>query len=193
VQSSPRDLAARCFVAIVVSGIIAAAVGACGRSGEEPDVASSSPSAEESVTSAQPPAASQVVELKGAQLSAPAGWKVEQAQSSRITISAPKDDLGYSPGFALLDADITLSENTEALAANMLKQPGAKRLTDAEFGGVTFFHVREGNDTNTIDTYGAVIDGSAVTVTWTFLNDLASPKQIDELVNQVMPSFKFEG
>ncbi|NYI79874.1 hypothetical protein BJ988_004522 [Nocardioides panzhihuensis] len=30
-------------------------------------------------------------------------------------------------------------------------------------------------------------------MTWTFINDMASPKQIDELVNQVMPSFKFEG
>lgn len=139
------------------------------------------------------PAAPQLAEENGAQFMAPAGWKVEQAQSSRMIISAPKDDLGYSPGFALLDADITLSEDTEALAASTLKQPGAKRLTDAEFGGVKFFHVREGNDTNTIDTYGAVIDGSAVTVTWTFLNDLANPRQIDELVNQVMPSFRFEG
>ncbi|MBG6094183.1 hypothetical protein [Nocardioides luteus] len=134
-----------------------------------------------------------MAEVNGAQLSAPAEWRVEPAQSSRMIISAPKDDLGYSPGFALLHANVTLSEDTEALAVNTLKLPGAKRLADAEFGGVTFFHVREGNDTNTIDTYGAVVDGSAVTVTWTFLNDLASPKQIDDLVNQVMPSFKFEG
>lgn len=110
-----------------------------------------------------------------------------------MKIRAPEDDLGYSPGFGLLDADITLSEDTEALASNAMKQQGAKRLPDVEFGGVTFFHVREGNDTNTFDTFGAVVDGSRVTVVWTFLNDLASPKQIDELVNQVMPSFKFEG
>jgi hypothetical protein len=173
--------------------VLAVALGACGGSGEEPDGTTSSPTAEESATSTESPAESQVAEVNGAQLAAPADWKIEQAQSSRVIISAPKDDLGYSPGFALLDADVTLSENTEALAANTLQQPGAKRLADAEFGGVTFFHVREGNDTNTIDTYGAVIDGSAVTVAWTFLNDLASPKQIDELVNQVMPSFKFEG
>ncbi|MEI7055071.1 hypothetical protein WBG06_04580 [Nocardioides sp. CCNWLW239] len=142
--------------------------------------------------STESPAASQVAGVNGAQLSAPADWKVEQAQSSRVMISAPKDDLGYSPGFGLLDASITLSENTEALAANVMKRPGAKRMPDVEYGSVPFFHVREGNDTNTIDTYGAVIDGSRVTVTWTFLNDLANPKQIDELVNQVMPSFKFE-
>lgn len=185
--------AARRFVAIACTVVLAAVVGACGGSDDEPGGTPSSPAAEESTANTESPTESQLAEVNGAQLAAPAEWEVEQAQSSRITISAPKDDLGYSPGFALLDADTTLSENTEALAASTLRQPGAKRLADVEFGGVTFFHVREGNDTNTVDTYGAVIDGSAVTVTWTFLNDLASPKQIDELVNQVMPSFEFEG
>lgn len=191
--SSRRDLAVRRFVAIVVSGVVAAAVGACGGSGDEPDGTSSSPASEESATSTESPAESQVAEVYGAQLADPADWEIEQAQSSRVIISGPKDDLGYSHGFALMDADITLSEKTGAPAASTLQQPGAKRLADVELGGVAFFHVREGNDTNTIDTYGAVIDGSAVTVAWMFINDLASPKRIDELVNQVMPSFKFEG
>lgn len=144
------------------------------------------------MSATESPAESQVAEVNGAQLTAPSGWKVEQGQA-RVIISAPKDDLGYSPGFGLLDADITLSESTQALAANAMKRSGAKRLADVEFGGVTFFHVREGNDKNTFDTYGAVIGESQVTVAWTFINDFASPKQIDELVNQVMPSFKFEG
>lgn len=190
--SSRRNLAARRFVAIVVSGVVAAAVGACGGSGDAPDGTTSSQAAEESATSTEPPAESQVAEVNGAQFTAPSGWTVEQGQA-RVVISAPKDELGYSPGFGLLDADITLSEGTQALASNAMKMSGAKRLADVEFGGVTFFHVREGNDTNTIDTYGAVIGGSAVTVAWTFINDFASPEQIDELVNQVMPSFKFEG
>lgn len=190
--SSRRNLAARRFVAIVVSGVVAVALGACGGSGDAPDGTTSSQAAEESATTTEPPAESQVAEVNGAQFTAPSGWTVEQGQA-RVVISAPKDELGYSPGFGLLDADITLSEGTQALASNAMKMSGAKRLADVEFGGVTFFHVREVSDTNTIDTYGAVIDGSAVTVAWTFLNDLASPKQIDELVNQVMPSFKFEG
>lgn len=190
--ASRTGLAARRFVAIVGSVVVATVVGACGGSGDEPDGTPSSPTAEESATSSESPAGSQLAQMNGAQFSAPAGWEVEET-ATRVKIRAPEDDLGYSPGFGLLDADITLSESTEALATNAMEQPGAKRLSDVEFGGVKFFHIREGNGTNTFDTYGAVIDGSRVTVTWTFLNDLASPKQIDELVNQVMPSFKFEG
>lgn len=190
--ASRTGLAARRLVAIVGSVVLAAVVAACGGSGDEPDATPTSPTVKDSATSAESPAASQVAEVNGAQLTAPAEWKVEQGQA-RVIVRAPKDDLGYSPGFGLLDADITLSESTQALASNAMKQPGAKRLADVEFGGVTFFHIREGNDTNTFDTYGAVIDGSRVTVAWTFLNDLATSKQIDELVNQVMPSFKFEG
>lgn len=186
------SLAARRSASILGSVVFALAVSGCGSSVGDPGEAASSPVAGESATSAESPAESQLAEENGAQLTAPAGWKVEQEQAS-VAISAPKDDLGYSPGFGLLDADITLSENTQALASNVMKQPGSKRLADVEFGGVTFFHVREGNDTNTFDTYGAVIDGTAVTVAWTFINDFASPKQIDELVNQVMPSFKYEG
>jgi hypothetical protein len=190
--ASRTGLAARRFAAIVGSVALATAAGACGGSEDKPVETPSSSSAEEPAPTSDSPAESQVAEKDGAQLEVPAGWEVEQGQS-RLIISAPEDDLGYSPGFGLLDASITLSENTEALASNVMKRPGAKRMPDVEFGGVVFFHVREGNDTNTIDTYGTVIDGSRVTVTWTFLNDLASPKQIDELVNQVMPSFKFEG
>ena len=186
--ASRTGLAARSFAAIVGSVVIAVSVSACGGSGDDPDGTASAPAAEESAS----PAESQLAEVNGAQLTAPANWKVEQGQA-RVIVSAPKDDHGYSPGFGLLDADITLSESTEVLASDVMKQPGAKRLANAKFGGVTFFHVREGDDTNTVDTYGAVVDGSEVTVAWTFINDMASPKQIDELVNQVMPTFKFKG
>lgn len=189
-SSSRMGLAARRFMIVAGSTALAIAIGACGGSGSD-NTASPSAAAKGSATSTESSSASQLAEVNGARFTAPAGWEVEQGES-RIIISAPEDDLGYSPGFGLLDADITLSEDTQALASSVMKQPGARRLRDVEFGGVRFFHVREGNDTNTIDTYGAVVDGSSVTVTWTFINDMASPKQIDELVNQVMPSFKFE-
>ena len=182
--------AARRLAAVVGSGAIAVALGACGASESPHEPASSAP-VEESTTSSQSPAETQVAEVNGAQLTAPSNWKVEQGQA-RVIVSAPKDDRGYSPGFGLLDADVTLAESTDVLASDVMK-PGAKRLADVEFGGAKFFHVRERDDTNTIDTYGTVVDGSEVTVAWTFINDMATPKQIDELVNQVMPTFKFKG
>jgi hypothetical protein len=176
------------------SVVIAAALGACGGSDDGPSGTPSSSAAAESPSGEESPSGSQVAEINGAQLEVPAGWEVEEA-GARVNISAPEDDLGYSPGLAVFNADVTLADTTEDLATSAIDtaQSGAKRLPDVEFGGVTFFHLREGDDTNTFDTYGAVVDGSEVTVAWTFINDMATPKQIDELVNQVMPSFKFEG
>ena len=120
-------------------------------------------------------------------------WTVEQEDGSPI-VSAPDDELGYSPGFGILNADITLAENTEELATAATNgESGTKRLPNVKFGGVTFFHIRRGNDTNTFDTYGTVIGDSEVTVAWTFINEFANAEQRDELINQAMQTFKFEG
>ncbi|MEI7055072.1 hypothetical protein WBG06_04585 [Nocardioides sp. CCNWLW239] len=113
-------------------------------------------------------------------------------------IGAPKDADGYSPGFGVLDADMTLSANTDELATTALEilkgsKPDAKRLPDVEYGGVTFYHLRSTNDVNSYDEYGAVIGDSEASVAWTFLNEFASREQMDEMINQVMPTFKFEG
>lgn len=113
-------------------------------------------------------------------------------------IGAPKDADGYSPGFGVFDASLTLAADTDELAETALKilkgsKPEAKRLPDVEYGGVTFYHLRSTNDVNSYDEYGAVIGESEASVAWTFINDFASRAQMDELINQVMPTFKFEG
>lgn len=115
-----------------------------------------------------------------------------------MVLRAPKDADGYSPGSAIFDADITLSTNTDELAGTALKvlsasKPNAKRLPDVEYAGVTFYHLRSEDEVNSYDEYGAVIGDAEASVAWTFINEFASRKQIDELINQVMPTFKFEG
>lgn len=44
-----------------------------------------------------------LAEVNGARLTAPADWKFEHAQSSRVIISAPKDDLGCASGPKQID------------------------------------------------------------------------------------------
>ncbi|MBG6094182.1 hypothetical protein [Nocardioides luteus] len=136
-------------------------------------------------------------EVDGAQLSAPAGWTVEMEDGNPI-VGAPKDADGYSPGWGILDANMTLAADTDELAVSALKilkgsKPDAKRLSDVEYAGVTFYHLRSEDNVNSYDEYGAVIGDSEASVAWTFINDFASREQMDELINQVMPTFKFEG
>ncbi|MER6970385.1 hypothetical protein ABT304_04965 [Nocardioides sp. NPDC000445] len=183
-----------CLVAVAVAAGVLTLTSCGGGSGEpsDPDTAgaSSSPTASESSVE---PGTGEVAEINGAQLQPPSGWTVEVEDGSPI-VSAPDDELDYSPGFGILNADVTLADNTEELATAATDTASdAKRLADVKFGGVTFFHIRRSNDTNTYDTYGTVIEDSEVTVAWTFINDLADAKQRDALINQAMSTFKFKG
>lgn len=179
---------------IASAAAVALALTSCGGGSDEPSdpnttVPPSSPAVSESSAGQDE---GKVAEINGAQLQPPTGWTVEQKDGSPI-VSAPDDEFDYSPGFGILNADITLAENTKELAKATSTESGAKRLPDVKFGGVTFFHIRRGNDTNTFDTYGTVIGDSEVTVAWTFINELANAEQRDELINEAMQTFKFNG
>ncbi|MGY0387745.1 hypothetical protein ACWZJV_12305 [Nocardioides sp. WG-D5] len=154
-----------------------------------------SPSGQPS-TDATPTGEPQSIEVNGAQLQAPPDWSVKGGGAQRATLSTPENASGTSTGTAIFNADITLAENTEALAKVQANAAGgdAERLPDVKFGGQTFFHYRElHGGVDSLDTYGTVIDGSEVTVAWGFNAKLTTREQIDGYINQVMPTFKFVG
>ena len=134
--------------------------------------------------------------MNGAQFQVPSNWSVKGGGTQRATLSTPEDASGTSTGTGIFNADVTLAENTEALAKVQANAAGgdAKRLPDVKFGGQTFFHFRElHGGVDSLDTYGTVLDGSEVTVAWGFNAELATREEIDGYINQVMPSFKFTG
>ncbi|MFE7223230.1 hypothetical protein ACFU7D_00460 [Nocardioides sp. NPDC057577] len=184
---------ARRLTALALSVAATAALSSCGGT----DDPSEPPSPSASTTSDAPsesPGGLQTADQNGAQLSAPADWNV-RFDDPYWLIDAPGDD-GSSPGGAVLDADTaSLARNTEELAGARLNAagPGAKRLPDVKYGGYTFFHIRETNDTNTFENFGVLIKGSQVAVEWTFTNAFATQEQIDGLIDEVMPTFKFVG
>ena len=95
----------------------------------------------------------------------------------------------------MFDAEsVSLMGDTEELAASRLKAagPDAKRLPDVKYGGATFFHIREDTPVTAFDTYGAIVDGSEIAVEWTFTKKLANQREINELIGDVMPSFKLK-
>ncbi|SDK26986.1 hypothetical protein SAMN05428985_103326 [Nocardioides sp. YR527] len=71
--------------------------------------------------------------------------------------------------------------------------PDAERLKDVTYGGTVFFHLRGSSDTEVYDLYGAVVGESEAEVAWSFNPEWVTRDEADEFINQVMPSFKFEG
>ena len=197
-MTSSRTHYAGRFAGIVGSALTVAVLAGCGSASDDPSkTADPSPSGVESTDSAEQPPESQVVEVNGAQLQVPSDWEVTApSKTERATLNTPVDSSGTSYGTGTFNADITLAGDTEELAEGRLKVagPDAKRLEDVKFGGQTFFHIRElHGGIDSLDTYGTVIDGSEVTVAWAFNAELATREQIDEYINQVMPTFKFVG
>lgn len=193
--ASRTGCAAR-LTAIVAAALAVVALGGCGGDpGGTSGSATPSPSPTESTAPSEQPKQTQVVEVNGAQLEVPADWIVTAPSTSeRATLGAPKDASGHSYGSGIFNADITLADDTEDLAESQSKvAPKAKRLPDVTFADQTFFHFRELEGPESLDTYGTVIEGSEVTIAWGFNSELATRKQIDGWINQVMPTFKFVG
>ncbi|WP_328528464.1 hypothetical protein OG984_22805 [Nocardioides sp. NBC_00368] len=139
-----------------------------------------------------------MAETSGAQFKTPPDWTVRVEDGVTQVMGAPKDDQGNEPGFGLLDAGSTLALTTDELATESRNNvigdySKIERLQDVKFGGTTFFHIRGTGENRTYDLYGALVGDIQVTVSWSFGVEMASRKQIDAWINQVMPTFKFVG
>ncbi|MER7558132.1 hypothetical protein ABTZ46_14400 [Nocardioides sp. NPDC126508] len=166
-------------------------------SGHESPATASSGSSAGSESPSAPAAEGETAELDGAQFTAPTGWYVKPEDGSYV-IGAPDDADGFSPGSGIFNVGTTLASDVDELAEAALSRvetayPDGKRLPDVKYGGSTFFHLRGTNDTERFDHYGTVVGGSEVLVAWSFNPKWVTREETDELINQVMPSFKFEG
>ena len=135
--------------------------------------------------------------MEGAQFRAPSDWSVKMDGATYV-FSSPKDSDGASVGSGIFDAGPTLAMNTDDLATetrgNVVGDYAkVERLQDVKFGGTTFFHIRGTGEVQSYDLYGTLVGDIQVTVAWYFNTKLATAEQIAAWINQVMPTFKFEG
>lgn len=190
------------LIATVATLAITGFAAACGSgdpSGPEStagEAPTQSPSASASAT--EPASDWKVAESSGAQFRTPPDWTVRVEDGVTQVMAAPKDDQGNEPGFGLFDAGSTLALSTDELATESRNNvigdySKIERLQDEKFGGTTFFHIRGTGENRTYDLYGALVGDIQVTVSWSFGVEMASRKQIDAWINQVMPTFQFEG
>lgn len=185
--------------AVAGAALLGLTLSACG-SAEGPDdgaTSSSSPSNGQSSGSADPNAGWHTASDDGGAFLVPPDWEVLDAATGQTLQAPPQRDGGVSVGGGIFASRVTI-ESDDAIdsaaktAAAFHKRGGLKveRRPDVTLGGVTFYHVRGESSAEWLDDYGTVKDGRLITVLWTFNRGLVDRKQTDEMLNQVMQTFK---
>lgn len=170
---------------------------------ESPSAPNGSATASESPTSPSVPSDWQEVSVDAAQLHVPPDWTVEPGGAETVSMVAPEDDLGYSPGFGnLLASNLggggDMASNVETIAGyekDRLTTAGAaqlKRLPDVTINGALFYHFQYEKDRTWNDSYATVTeDGQQqITVNWDFNKSDIDRKSADALIAKVLPTFE---
>lgn len=187
--------------AVAVITLLGGTLSACG-STDDPDggtTSSSGPSGQPSASSADPQAGWQTAADDGGQFLVPPDWSVEEVETGHDLQAPPESDnggrrvgAGIFTSRPTLDSATAIDDSAKS-GVSYFKGGGydkVERLSDESFGGVTFYHVRAEDTETWLDSYGTVVDGQKVTVLWNFNRSMVDRKESDELINQVMPTFK---
>lgn len=148
------------------------------------------------------PADWQVASVEVAQLQVPPDWSLSSSRDQSQTMTAPKDEIGISPGSGGIrvapnpgggdDAERVgaLGDSYEKSLERELK--AIKRLPDETINGSVFFHIQGDDGYNWRDAYGTVLPGGEhrVTVTWDFKKSDIDRKGADELIAKVMATYE---
>lgn len=170
---------------------------------DAPSTPSESAAASTSPSSSSVPSDWQEVSVDTAQLHIPPNWAVEPGGAATVSMVAPEDDLGYSPGFGnLLSSNLAggsdMASNVETIAGyekERLTTAGStnlKRLPDVTLNGTLFYHFQYEKDRTWNDSYATVTEDGRqqITVNWDFNKSDIDRKGADALIAEVMPTFE---
>lgn len=153
-------------------------------------------------TAATVPAGWRVAAVDGvAQFAVPPRWDLKSSRNM-WSIGIAKDQLGIPPGFATYSVSPGIGGDVKSYVASLGKEhvhgvtvggaKGVKRLPDVTFAGSLFYHIQYGGDGMVHDDYGTTtLDGTKViSIGWSTYPDTITRKQADQIINQVMATFK---
>lgn len=134
----------------------------------------------------------------GGQFLVPPDWDVEDGPTGIDLLAPPLREGGARTGGGIFASRLTIDSSSAIddageSALKFHKSGGmdkVERLPDVKLGGLRFYHVRGESSAEWLDDYGTVEDGRLITVLWTFNRGMVDRKQTDELIDQVMPTFK---
>lgn len=148
------------------------------------------------------PADWQVASVEVAQLQVPANWNIRSSGDLSLSMRAPEDAIGISPGAAIFQGGVHAGEGdgeaaVDALAALEEKAladdvQNLKRLPNETINGSTFYHFQGDTGHEWEDHYGTVVPGGdhSVTVTWRFTKSDIDRKGAEALIAEIMPTYK---
>lgn len=143
----------------------------------------------------------QTASAGAAQLQVPPEWTVTSGGDDAQSMRAPKDEIGISPGFGNIQANVYRTEGTEEELEELAKLhekdlskdlTNLKRLPNETINGALFFHFRGETENKWQDVYGTLAPEAAeqVTVTWDFNKSDIDRKGAEELIAEIMPTYK---
>lgn len=135
----------------------------------------------------------------GVQLEVPASWSVSK-EALGTAASAPASagsDPHATPGVVDLQAKADPLGSQDQMLKSLLAGDAArgtnvKHLPDLHVNGATLYHVQyEVPDKHDLeDAFGTSVNGTDYRVGWSFSTLFITRAKADELINQVMPTFK---
>ncbi|MGH8078836.1 MAG: hypothetical protein ACREPE_16165, partial [Lysobacter sp.] len=184
----------------------ATAVSGCGQDDklpEDPAGTSDSATTEPSEPSGpEVPADWQVASVDVAQLQVPPDWTISSSGDLSLTVRAPEDAIGISPGAATFQGGVHAGEGDDAAAVDALAAleekaladdvQNLKRLPNETIDGSIFYHFQGDTGREWEDHYGTVVPGGDhhVTVTWRFTKTDIDRKGAEALIAQIMPTYR---
>ncbi|MEU0313446.1 hypothetical protein [Nocardioides sp. NPDC006273] len=186
---------------------ISVVLAACGTD-EEPEA---KPTSETSAAEASPgaagpsvPAGWRAASVEIAQFHVPADWAIEPGGKQILSLVAPENEIGLSPGAGHVSADVyTTDDEIQAeldglakLAHEQFKADSSltklERLPNETINGSLFYHFRAESEFTWEDHYATLVPdaGMQVAVTWKFNKSDIDHKGADALIEPIMATYE---
>lgn len=197
----------RTVATVALATALSLALAGCGTD-EGPDAAptaqSSAANATPSATGPSVPADWNAASVEIAQFHTPADWGIEPGGKQLLSLVAPKNDIGLSPGaghvsVGVFSTDGKVEAELERLAKishNQFKADSSltnlKRLPNETINGSLFYHFRAESEFTWEDHYGTLVPdaGRQVAVTWKFNKSDIDRKGAEALIEPIMATYE---
>lgn len=178
----------------------------CGSDGPEakPTSEASTATSSPSPTGPTVPSGWKAASVDIAQLHAPAKWTIEPGGKQILSLVAPKNEIGLSPGSGILSVGVFSTdgeveaelERFAGLSHDQFKADSSltklQRLPNESINGSLFYHFRAETEYTWEDHYGTLVPDAVrqVTVTWKFNKSDIDRKGAEALIAPIMATYE---
>lgn len=179
----------------------------CGTDGGpevDPTSGGSTAASSPSPTGPAVPAGWKAASVEIAQFHAPEDWAIEPGGKQILSIVAPKDEIGLSPGAGHVSADVYLTdeeidtelEGLAKLAQDQFKADSSltklERMPNETINGSLFYRFRAESEFTWEDHYATLVPdaGMQVAVTWKFNKSDIDRKDAEALIAPIMATYE---